>query len=198
MKEARRSFLLEPADAPLTAAQAFVRHARFRLSQDYPVKISGALAELTDAQLWWRPNEASNSIGNLILHLCGNVRQWMIAGVGGATDTRDRNHEFVERRQIGKDELLILLKTTLAEVDAALEKLEQELIAGSDAPLQRQITPQGFAQTVLDSVFHVVEHFSYHTGQIVFIAKLLAGERIRFYDDRQLDVRSEPRLPHLH
>lgn len=188
MKEARRSFLLEIPETTLTAAQGFARHARFRLSQDYPVKISGALAELTEDQLWWRPNESSNSIGNLILHLCGNIRQWMIAGVGGALDTRDRNHEFAERRHIGKDGLLLALQTTLAEVDAVLEKLEQELIAGADAPLQRQITPQGFAQTVLDSVFHVVEHFSYHTGQIVFIAKLLAGERIRFYDDRQLDV----------
>ncbi len=189
MKQARRAFLLEPQEKPLSTAQAFLRHARFRLSEDYAVKISGALPELTDQQIWWRPNEASNSIGNLILHLCGNVRQWMIAGVGGSADKRDRDREFAERRQLGKDELLALMRTTLTEVDAVLAGLESKTVADADGPLQRRIVPQGFAQTVLDSVFHVVEHFSYHTGQIVFIAKLLAGERIRFYDDRQLDVR---------
>ncbi|MBS1787592.1 MAG: DUF1572 family protein [Acidobacteria bacterium] len=190
MKEAQRSFLLETPVTPLPAAQAFLRHARFRLTEDYAVKISAACSELADEQLWWRSNEASNSIGNLILHLFGNVRQWMIAGVGGEIDARDRNSEFAERRRIGKQELLALLTVTLSEVDAVLSNLEAEIVANHDAPLQRLIVPQGFAQTVLDSIFHVVEHFSYHTGQIVFIAKLLAGERIRFYDDRQLDVRS--------
>lgn len=190
MKEPRRSFLLEPPVVTLPATQAFLRHARFRLREDYPVKISSALAELTDEQIWWRPNEASNSAGNLILHLCGNVRQWIIAGVGGAVDARDRDREFIEPCQISKEELLTLLSATLSEVDEVLTRLEKEMAASqSDAPLQREIVPQGFAQTVLDAIFHVVEHFSYHTGQIVFIAKLLAAERIRFYDDRQLDVR---------
>lgn len=189
MKQARRAFLLEIPEAPMTTAQAFLRHARFRLSEDYAVKISGALAELTDEQIWWRPNDASNSIGNLILHLCGNIRQWMIAGVSGATDQRDRDREFTERRPLGKDKLLALMHATLSEVDAVLAELEAETISNADAPLQRRVVPQGFAQTVLDSVFHVVEHFSYHTGQIVFIGKLLVAQRIRFYDDRQLDVR---------
>lgn len=187
MKEARRSFLLEPPEQPLTVGQAFVRHARFRLREDYPVKIVGALTELTDEQLWWRPNEASNSIGNLIPHLCGNVRQWLIAGVGGVTDVRNRSGEFNEQDQLSKEDLLAKLQTTLEEVDAVLAHLELELTA-DESPLQREIVPQGFSQTVLDSIFHAVEHFSYHTGQIVFIAKLLAADRIRFYDDRQLDV----------
>ncbi len=189
MKEPRRSFLLEPPVVTLPAAQAFLRHARFRLREDYPVKINSALAALTDEQIWWRPNEASNSVGNLILHLCGNVRQWMIAGVGGVSDTRDRDREFAERRQLGREDLLALLATTLSEVDAVLARLENEITASqSDAPLQRECVPQGFAQMVLDAVFHVVEHFSYHTGQIVFIAKLLAAERIQFYDDLQLEM----------
>jgi uncharacterized damage-inducible protein DinB len=162
------------------------------LREDYRVKITAALGEMTDEQLWWRPNEASNSAGNLILHLAGNVRQWVIAGVGGRTDVRDRAGEFAERRHIGKQELLDLLARTLDEVDAVLAGLEAEVTAaGVDAPLQRQCVPQGFAQTALDAVFHVVEHFSYHTGQIVFIAKWHAGERIRLYDDRQLNLTGE-------
>src|SRR3954471_4435857 len=86
----RRSFLLEPPSSPLPSGRAFLRQARFRLHDDYPVKITRAVAEVTDEQIWWRPNSDSNSIGNLILHLCGNARQWIVAGVGGAPDNRER------------------------------------------------------------------------------------------------------------
>jgi uncharacterized damage-inducible protein DinB len=192
MKNQRRSFLLEVPEQPLSAAQAFLRHARFRLREDYPVKITAALTELTDEQIWWRPNEASNSAGNLILHLAGNIRQWMIAGVGGKTDIRNRAGEFAERSQISKEELLVLLTATLNEVDEVLAKLERDVTAAhSDVPLQNECVPQGFTQTVFDAVFHVVEHFSYHTGQIVFLAKWHAAERIRLYDDRQLNLTGE-------
>jgi uncharacterized damage-inducible protein DinB len=184
-----RSFLPEPPASPMSAAHAFVRHARFRLHEDYLVKIDAALRELTDQQIWWRPNEASNSIGNLILHLSGNARQWIVAGVGGAADTRDRPAEFTRREGIGRDALLTLLRETLAEVDATLADLDRSLsTSGGDAPLQRHCRPQAFDQTVLDAVFHVVEHFSYHTGQIVLLAKWHAGERIRLYDDKRLNL----------
>lgn len=191
-KDNRRSFLLEPPSQPLPAALAFLREARFRLREDYLVKLTAALNEMTNEQLWWRPNEASNSAGNLILHLAGNIRQWMIAGVGGNTDVRDRASEFAERRQLEKSELMELLKSTLDEVDAVLATLERDVsVAHSDVPLQRECVPQGYAQTVLDAVFHVVEHFSYHTGQIVFLAKWHAADRIRLYDDRQLNLTRE-------
>jgi len=98
MKNQRRSFLLEPPEQVLSAALAFLRHTRFRLREDYLVKIAAALSELTDEQVWWRPNDASNSAGNLILHLSGNVHQWIIAGVGGQPNLRDRASEFAERR----------------------------------------------------------------------------------------------------
>lgn len=192
MKKPQRSFLLKPPEQPLPAALAFLRHVRFRLREDYLVKITAALGELSEEQLWWRPNEASNSAGNLLLHLAGNVRQWVIAGIGGQADARDRASEFAERRHVGKQELLGLLTRTLDEVEAVLVGLEVEVTAaGVDAPLQRQCVPQGFAQTVFDAVFHVVEHFSYHTGQIVFIAKWHTGGCIRLYDDRQLNVTGE-------
>lgn len=192
MKNQRSSFLLEPPEQMLSAAPAFLRHARFRLREDYLIKITAAFSELTDEQVWWRPNEASNSAGNLILHLAGNVRQWIIAGVGGEPNIRDRASEFAERRQPGKGELLEMLTATLNEVDMVLARLENEVDAAqSDAPLQRECIPQGFAQTVLDAVFHVVEHFSYHTGQIVFLAKWHVPERVRLYDDRQLNLTSE-------
>jgi uncharacterized damage-inducible protein DinB len=185
----RSSFLLEPPPSPLPAGRAFLRQARFRLHDDYLVKITRAVAEVTDEQIWWRPNSDSNSIGNLILHLCGNARQWIVAGVGGATDTRERAREFETHEGVDRRTLVSQLEGTVRDVDARLSELDLQLIAdSSDAPLQRRCRPQGFDQTVLDAVFHVVEHFSYHTGQIVLLAKWHAGDRIRLYDDRRLNT----------
>jgi uncharacterized damage-inducible protein DinB len=191
MKESRRSFLLPPPEEGLSAGLAFLRQARFRLREDYRVKIGGALAALSDEQVWWRPNEASNSAGNLLLHLAGNVRQWVVAGVGGEPDRRDRPREFAERAPLGRAELLARLDAALSDADAALARLEEEVAeAASDSPLQRVLLIQGFPQTALDAVFHAVEHFSYHTGQIVCLAKWHAAGRVRFYDDRELAGRS--------
>jgi uncharacterized damage-inducible protein DinB len=187
----RNAFLLEPPSSPLPSGRAFLRQTRFRLLNDYKVKIALAVAGLSDEQIWWRPNPASNSIGNLILHLCGNVRQWIVAGVGGAADTRQRAEEFNARNRFNRATLIALLEDTLRDVDAQLAALEQQLIAAaSDEPLQRRCRPQGFDQTVLDAVFHVVEHFSYHTGQIVLLAKWHAGDTIRLYDDHRLNTPS--------
>jgi uncharacterized damage-inducible protein DinB len=189
-----RSFILEPPPTPVTAATAFLRHARFRLRDDYLVKITIALMELTDEQIWWRPNASSNSIGNLILHLCGNARQWIVAGVGGALDLRERASEFANDIRISRAALLALLEQTLADVDLELAGLEQALLAvNGDEPLQRPCRPQGFPQTVLDAVFHVVEHFSYHTGQIILLAKWHSGERIHLYDDLRLNMGDKAR-----
>ncbi len=189
MNSMRRNFLIEPPATPLPASRAFLRHARFRLREDYPVKIRRAVESIDETRLWWRPNEASNSIGNLLLHLAGNLRQWIVAGVGGAPDDRDRDAEFARREGLSRQELLALLQSAIEEADAVLENIEREIENGlpdDDAALQRLCRPQGFPQTVLDAIFHPIEHFSYHTGQIVQIAKLLEADRIRFYDDRRL------------
>jgi uncharacterized damage-inducible protein DinB len=191
MENQRSSFLLEPPERPLSSSMALLRQAKFSLRESNLVKIEGALRSLSDEQIWWRPNESCNSIGNLLLHLAGNLRQWVIAGVGGAEDLRDRQREFTERKQISKVDLLGLLKNTIDEVEAVIANIENELsIAKSDEPLQRECLPQGFSQTVFDVLFHVVEHFSYHTGQIIFIAKTLESGQLKFYDDRLLSGRN--------
>jgi len=189
MADSRKAFLLDPPAAALPGALMFLRHARFRLLEDYFVKIAAAVDALDDEQVWRRPNESSNSVGNLLLHLSGNVRQWIVSGVGGAEDTRDRASEFAARGSVSKTELLELVKATLDGADAVLAKIEGECaVANSDAPLQRLCRPQAYEVTVLDAIFHVVEHFSYHTGQIIFAAKWLAEGRVGFYDDRRLNL----------
>src|SRR5438132_13723655 len=99
--------------------QAFIVRSRAHLTQDYLPKIERSLELLTDEQIWWRANPQSNSIGNLLLHLSGNVRQWIVCGLGGAPDERDRDSEFAERNLIPRDELLARLKQTLSDADAA-------------------------------------------------------------------------------
>jgi uncharacterized damage-inducible protein DinB len=145
-------------------SQTFLDESRRYLRGDYLAAIERSVAPLTDAQVWWRPNEASNSIGNLILHLSGNVRQWIVGGVGQQPNVRNRQLEFDEREAMPKERLLARLRTVLDEADAVLASLTE---AGLTEP--REI--QGHDTTVLKAIYHVVEHFSTHTGQILWIAK---------------------------
>ncbi len=156
-------------------ANAFIAKARALLMTDYLPKIERCVERLTDADVWWRRGEESNSIGNLILHLCGNARQWIVSGLGGAPDTRARQSEFDARNTVPRTELLATLRQTLREVDAVLETLPPAMI------LERR-TIQGTEQAVIDAIFHVVEHFSMHTGQIILLTKMLTESDLRFYD----------------
>jgi len=159
----------------LATSRAFIAHASNFLVSDYLPKIERCLEKLTDEQIWWRANEESNSIGNLILHLCGNVRQWIICGVGAQPDHRDRDSEFAQREIISREELLSLLRSTLAEVDNTLRDLDPSLLLE-----HRKI--QGNDVELLEAIFHVTEHFSMHTGQIIMLTKMMNSEDLRFYE----------------
>src|SRR5436853_7785001 len=97
---------------------AFIAQSRSLLSEDYLPKMERCRALISDEQIWWRANEQSNSIGNLLLHLSGNVQQWIVVGLGGATDTRDRDAEFAQRDAIPRDDLVGRLQQTIREADA--------------------------------------------------------------------------------
>jgi uncharacterized damage-inducible protein DinB len=165
-------------------AHSFVAEARRLLAEDYLPKIERCLERLREDDLWWRPNEESNSVGNLLLHLEGNARQWIVCGVGGAADRRERQTEF----DAGKDrqpddselptarELFERLRATIEEVNEVLSRL--------DAPrlLERRSIQSLKEVEVLTAVFHVIEHFSMHTGQIIQLTKMRAGRDLAFYD----------------
>ena len=163
----------------MSISESFLERSRYFLSNEYLPKIRLAIEPLGDDAIWWRANEASNSIGNLMLHLAGNIRQWIVSGVGGAADVRQRSTEF--RARGGKDRTALLAHLTAAvgDVDAVLAKLSPDELLS-----ERQI--QGRSVTVFDAVYHVVEHFSTHTGQIILLAKIHAGEKVKFYDDADL------------
>ena len=154
--------------------QAFIDQAVQHLSADFFPKIRSCLALLGDAEIWWRPNQHSNSIGNLMLHLNGNVRQWIVSGLGGGPDERRRDGEFTARSGMTRSELLEQLDETLQEAVATLHSLEPD-------SLERTYQIQAYEATVLQAIFHVVEHFSYHTGQILFITKQLQDVDLGFY-----------------
>lgn len=160
----------------MSIAASFLERSRYYLCTEYPLKIRAAVEALPPERLWWRPDERVNSVGNLLLHLSGNVRQWIVSGVGGQPDVRKRDIEFAARGGATAADLLTGLDATLREADAVLRALlPSELLA------RRSI--QGRDTTVLEAVYHVVEHFSGHAGQIIWISKLLAPGAIRFYDD---------------
>lgn len=162
-------------DQSTNVTQAFIAKARSLLMEDYLPKIERCMEKLKTEDVWWRRGEESNSIGNLVLHLNGNVRQWIVSGIGGAADTRMRQSEFDERSMISASELLARLKETLEEVDGVLAGL-------APATLLERRKIQGTEEIVLDAIFHVVEHFSMHTGQIILLTKMLTASDLRFYD----------------
>jgi uncharacterized damage-inducible protein DinB len=155
--------------------QAFLQQARSHLTEDFMPQIRKCLEILDDDDLWWRADESNNSVGNLILHLCGNVRQWIIAGLGGEPDLRQRSKEFSERSHVPRAVLLAKLEETVQEADGVLAACQSDALLA-----ERSI--QGFQKTALQAIFHVVEHFSFHTGQIIYITKLRQRVDLKFYD----------------
>lgn len=147
-----------------------------RYLEEYLDKIRLAVERLSEDQIWWRPAPGTNSAGNLILHLCGNLSLWLLAGVGGRPFERHRAEELSADRTHGKAELLARLEEVVAACRGVLAAVEP-------ADLERPAAIQGYETELLDAVFHAVEHMSYHTGQIVWIAKELGAgkEPLEFY-----------------
>lgn len=155
--------------------QAFIDRSRAFLSSEYLPKIRSCLDELPEDDLWWRPNSASNSVANLLLHLSGNARQWIVSGIGGAEDIRERQAEFDARGGSGAGELLARLESTVDEADRVLASLDP-------GRLPERLVIQGTDTTVLGAVYHVVEHFGMHTGQIAYITKMRTDKDLAFYE----------------
>jgi uncharacterized damage-inducible protein DinB len=160
----------------MDVAERFIARSRHYLSYEYPTKIQRCVDVLPPDALWHRENAGSNSVGNLLLHLSGNVRQWIVSGVGGAPDRRQRSAEFEAANGADAAALMSGLLDTLRDADGVLANLTAESLGESR-------TIQGRDVKVLDAVYHVVEHFSTHTGQIILLTKSLADGRIRFYED---------------
>ena len=147
-------------------ALMFLEDARKRLVSGYPAQVRAALLSLTDEQLWWRANSTSNSVGNLVLHVCGSTRHFLGRGVGGSDYRRDRPQEFAEKGPLPRPDLLRVLEETVAEVERVTQALApHRLLEVSDRA--------GEPQTVFALVQRTAHHWAVHTGQIVYAAKAL-------------------------
>jgi uncharacterized damage-inducible protein DinB len=139
----------------------------------YVPRILKCLQLLDEKEIWWRPNAASNAVGNLVLHLCGNVRQWIISGLGGKPDVRKRDEEFAKRGPVSRRTLIAILKQTVEEARQTLDSV-------SPATLGQEFAIQGYRVSGHTAVFSVYEHFAYHAGQIIYLTKLQRGKDLGF------------------
>ena len=155
-------------------SRAFIDQSRRLLTDSYLPRIEKAVDGVSTENLWWRANPQSNSIGNLILHLNGNVRQWIISGLGRETDVRKRQHEFEARTGADGPQLLRDLRATVEGADRVLARVDPSTL------LERR-SIQSYDVTTMSAIYAVVEHFSMHTGQIILLAKAFKGD-LGFYD----------------
>jgi hypothetical protein len=155
-------------------AALFLEFSRNKLLDQYWPRLRTSVEALTDDEIWWRPNPASNSIGNLLLHLNGNVGQWMVASFNAQEDTRNRPAEFNERRRIPGKQMLDQLDWTMQKAAKVLDRLTPEDLAAT-------YEIQGYTVSGLAAVYQVVEHFGMHYGQVVYISKAMRGEDLGFY-----------------
>ena len=135
--------------------------------------IKHCVNQLTDDQVWWRPAESMNSVANLLLHLCGNVRQWIVSGVGGAADIRERQQEFEARSSTPKMELLQQVETAVADVKLTLTGTSAE-------ELLRMRPVQGNQVTGMQAIFHSAAHFRGHVQEIVHMTRCQLGDSYQF------------------
>jgi len=161
-------------EANAKISSLFLQFSRHKLLDHYWARLRACVEPLSEEEVWWRPNEASNSIGNLILHLNGNVRQWLVDSFNGAEDGRDRPAEFAAVGGMTAGELLAKLGATIHEADKVLGRLTAK-------ELMKPYTIQGYHTRGLEAVYQVVEHFGLHYGQITYIAKSVTGEDLGFY-----------------
>jgi uncharacterized damage-inducible protein DinB len=174
-----------PASPASSAAygRALIGETKRRLFEDSMPRLRKCLAHLSEEEIWRRPNAEVVSVGNLILHLCGNVRQNIVSGLGGAPDDRVRDREFAETGPLSAAELLARLDDTMADVDRALDRLDPESLLAI-----RRV--QGFEESAVSILVHVIEHFSYHVGQITYYVKTTKAVDLGYYADVDLNAKN--------
>jgi len=147
-------------------------------------RIEKCLADLTEEEVWNQPNESTNSIGNLILHLCGNITQYILSSIGGSSDHRERDKEFSTKGGLSKGELLQKLQHTISSAVSVIRNCDED-------SLVKVRSVQGFNLSGIGIIIHVTEHYSYHTGQIALLTKMLRNKDLGFYSGMDLNVHNQ-------
>ncbi len=161
----------------------FIENAIYRLDENMRM-VQISLNGLSEEELWQKPNSASNSVANLILHLCGNITQYAISSLGERPDIRERALEFSVNSGAKKKELLGKLTDTVFHAKSVITHCSSE-------KLLHKHEVQGFSYSGIGIIIHVVEHFSYHTGQIAFWVKQLKNKDLEFYKGVDLSIKNK-------
>lgn len=159
---------------------ALMQEVRRRLFDESWPRLKHCLDLLEEEEVWLRPNEHSNSVGNLVLHLCGNARQWIVSGIGGSPDNRCRSEEFEERGPLPKEYLHALLDRLKPDIEQVLKNTREE-------DLLKTYAVQGFRENGVSVLLHVVEHFSYHVGQVSYFVKARKNLDLGYYAGLDLE-----------
>ena len=161
----------------------FVNDIKRRLFEENQLRIEKCLSLISEEQLWYKHNKHVNSIGNLILHLCGNVRQYICSGIFREKDLRTRDLEFSQSRTYTKDQLLNLLNETMSAIREKIDLTTPEM-------LLNEYSVQGFEEKGIAILIHITEHFSYHVGQITYLTKYLNNVDTGYYAGKDLNMKS--------
>ena len=163
--------------------EEFIGQAIHRIDENTQ-KLATCMQELNESEIWKRPNLHSNSVGNIILHLCGNIRQYAISSLGNSKDVRERDKEFSADGGNSGPELFRKLTDTIEQAKNVIQSTTEE-------ELLRERKVQGYTHSGIGIILHVTEHYSYHTGQIIFWTKLLKDKDLGFYAGIDLNVKNE-------
>ena len=155
--------------------KAIVAETRKRIIDESIPRIRQCLSELTEEQIWFKANSNTNAVGNLVLHLCGNVRQWIMHGLDGQHDVRLRSLEFSEEGPLPRKVLLNQLNIMMHDLDASLGRIVNQDL------LEVKTVQKHFHENGVSILFHVTEHFSYHTGQITYFTKMVKDIDTAYY-----------------
>ena len=161
----------------------FLEQSIYRINENTG-RIKICFDQLDEKEIWEFPNENTNSIGNLVLHLCGNITQYIISALGGKEDIRERDKEFSKNIVTSKESLLNKLMETASEATAIMRDIEGD-------ELLKIYSVQGFNLSGVGIIIHVTEHYSYHTGQIAFWTKQLKNKDLGFYADIDLNKKNK-------
>jgi uncharacterized damage-inducible protein DinB len=165
-----------------TFEREFISEAVARLHENTP-KIKKCLDELTEDQIWQRPNASTNSIGNMIVHLCGNITQYILSSLGEVADKRERDKEFSIQGGLTKTELFEKLQSTVDHAAKTINDIDRK-------DMLRIRSVQSYELSAIGIIIHVVEHYSYHTGQIIYWTKLLKDKDLGFYANVDLNKKN--------
>ncbi|MDX1447121.1 DinB family protein [Lishizhenia sp.] len=159
----------------MTSSELIVNEFKRRVFTESYSRIFKCLSMISDEELWFTPNKNTPSIGSLVLHLCGNGKQWIVCGLGSAPDHRQREKEFEKHLNIKKSELVFVMENLKIQITEVLHTIKDE-------DLHQPKNIQGLEENVFSVLVHVLEHFSYHTGQITTLTKIITNKQTGYYD----------------